>query len=60
MGTNIHPGIAWLLLFFNGALIWGFVFGQAYRFLPGKEPWQKGVLWSLRLDRDGACFLSAR
>jgi hypothetical protein len=47
MGTNIHPGIAWLLLFFNGAVIWAFVFGQAYRFLPGKGPWQKGVFFGV-------------
>ena len=43
-GTEMHPGVAWLLMFVNGAVIWGFVFGQAYRFLPGKKPWQKGVL----------------
>ena len=42
-GTEIQPAIAWLLLFVNGAVIWGIVFGQAYRFLPGKSPWQKGI-----------------
>jgi hypothetical protein len=46
-GTNIHPSVAWLLLFVNGAVIWGFVFGQAYRSIPGKGPWQKGVVFAV-------------
>ena len=41
------PSVAWLLGFVNGAVIWGFVFGQAYRFLPGKSPWQKGVFFGV-------------
>lgn len=45
MGTEIHPSVAWLLLFVNFALIWSFVFGQTYRFLPGKGPLQKGVFF---------------
>jgi hypothetical protein len=47
VGTEIHPGVAWLLSFVNGALIWGFVFGQAYRLLPGRYPWQKGVFFGV-------------
>jgi hypothetical protein len=46
-GTEIDPGVAWLLLFVNGAVIWGFVFGQTYNFLPGKNPWQKGVFFAI-------------
>lgn len=46
-GTEMHPGIAWLLVLVNGAAIWEFVFGQAYRFLPGKKPWQKGVFFGV-------------
>ena len=46
-GTEMHPGVAWLLVFVNGAMIWGFVFGQAYRFLPGKKPWRKGVFFGV-------------
>jgi hypothetical protein len=45
-GTEIHPGVAWLLGFVNGAVICGFVFGQAYRSLPGNNPRQKGVFFS--------------
>lgn len=47
VGSEIHPGIAWLLWFVNGAVIWGFVFGQVYSFLPGKNPWQKGVFFAI-------------
>ncbi len=47
IGKDIHPTVAWLLLFVNGAAIWGFVFGQVYRFLPGKHPWQKGVFFGV-------------
>lgn len=47
IGTEIHAGVAWLLLFVNGAVIWGFVFGQIYRFLPGNNPWQKGVFFAV-------------
>jgi hypothetical protein len=47
IGQDIHPGVAWLLLFVNGAVIWGFLFGQVYRFLPGKYPWQKGVVFGI-------------
>ena len=61
IGTEIHPGVAWLLGFVNGAVIWGFVFGQAYRFLPGNNPWHEGsLLWRLRLGCNGACILPAR
>ncbi len=42
IGTEIHPGLAWLLWFVNGAVIWGFVFGQVYSSLPGKNPLAEG------------------
>jgi uncharacterized membrane protein len=47
VGTQLHPVAAWLLVFVNGAMIWGFVFGQTYRFLPGQHPWQKGIVFGL-------------
>lgn len=45
IGTDVHPSVAWLLSFVNGALIWGFIFGQAYRFLPGRSPLLKGAFF---------------
>ncbi len=47
LGAEIHPSIAWLLFFVNFAVIWGFVFGQLYRFLPGKGPLQKGIFFGV-------------
>ena len=47
IGQEIHLGLAWLLLFVNGAIIWGFVFGQVYRFLPGEDPWRKGIVFGV-------------
>ncbi len=47
LGAEIHPSIAWLLLFVNFAVIWSFVFGQLYRFLPGKGPLRKGVFFGV-------------
>jgi hypothetical protein len=46
-GARIRPAVAWVLLFVNGTLIWGFLFGQAYRFLPGNNPFQKGALFGV-------------
>ncbi len=47
LGAEVHSSIAWLLLFINFAVIWSFVFGQTYRFLPGKGPLQKGVFFGV-------------
>ena len=47
IGTENYASIAWLLVFVNFALIWSFVFGQTYRFLPGKGPFLKGVVFGV-------------
>ncbi len=47
IGTEIHPALASLLLFVNAALIWGFLFGRLYRFLPGNGPWRKGAFFAV-------------
>ena len=47
VGTEVHPGVVWLLSFVNGAIVWGFVFGQTYRFLPGNSPWLRGVYFGV-------------
>jgi hypothetical protein len=43
VGTEVPAGVAWLLSFVNGAIVWGFVFAQTYRFLPGNSPLFKGA-----------------
>jgi uncharacterized protein DUF6789 len=47
LGTEVDPAFVWLLSFVNGAIVWGFVFGQTYRFLPGNSPWLKGVYFGV-------------
>lgn len=47
VGSEVSSRTAWLLSFVNGALIWGFVFAQAYGFLPGKNPWLKGISFAV-------------
>ncbi len=46
-GAAVQPAIPWLLSFVNGAVIWGFVFGRVYRFLPGRGPVLKGLVFAL-------------
>jgi len=46
-GAEIHPAVAWLLFFVNGTVVWGLVFGQTYRFLPGNTYWQKGIFFGV-------------
>lgn len=47
VGAEVHTGVVWLLSFVNGAIVWGVVFGQTYRFLPGNSPWLKGVYFGV-------------
>lgn len=47
VGTEVDASVAWLLSFVNGAIVWGFVFGQTYRFLPGSSPWLKGGFFAV-------------
>ena len=47
VGTEVHTGVVWVLSFVNGAIVWGFVFGQTYRFLPGNSPWLKGIYFGV-------------
>ena len=47
VGAEVPTGVVWLLSFVNGAIVWGFVFGQTYRFLPGNSSWLKGVYFGV-------------
>ena len=40
-GARIRPVVAWVLLFVNGTLIWGFLFGQHIAFFPATIPFRK-------------------
>jgi uncharacterized protein DUF6789 len=47
VGGSVHPFIPWALSFVNGALLLGFVFGRAYRSLPGRTGAAKGFVFGL-------------
>mgnify|MGYP000983251325 CR=1 FL=1 len=42
VGAELPPAVAIALSFVNGALVWGFIFGRAFPYLPGRGPLAKG------------------
>ena len=44
-GYSVHPWIPWTLSFLNGAVVFGFLFGRFYRFLPGRNGAVKGLIF---------------
>ena len=46
-GTAIHPVVPWVLSFLNGSTIIGFIFGFAYRWLPGRTGAFKGAIFGV-------------
>ncbi|WP_315986382.1 DUF6789 family protein [Bradyrhizobium sp. Bra78] len=46
-GHDIHPGILWLVSFFNGSTVIGLVFGYLYRYLPGGSGTSKGLVFGI-------------
>ena len=46
-GGSVHPWVPWALSFFNGSVVLGFLFGQAYRWLPGHSGAVKGASFGL-------------
>ena len=46
-GTAIHPVVPWVLSFLNGSIIMGFIFGVAYRWLPGRTGAFKGAIFGV-------------
>lgn len=47
VGTSIHPAALWVLTFFNGAVVLGFLFGRTYRLLPGRSGAAKGFVFGV-------------
>ena len=46
-GSSVHPLVPWALSYFNGSVVLGFLFGQAYRYLPGRSGAIKGAVFGL-------------
>jgi hypothetical protein len=47
LGADIHPLVPFVLSFFNGATIVGFVFGRVYGRLPGRSGATKGLVYGI-------------
>lgn len=47
VGSSVHPVVPWLLSYFNGSVVLGFLFGQFYRKLPGGNGVTKGIVFGL-------------
>lgn len=47
IGAEVHPTTVWLISFFSGATVLGFLFGRVYRVLPGRTAWAKGIIFGL-------------
>lgn len=46
LGSHVSPATAMALSFVNGALLWGFIFGRAFPYLPGRGPLAKGLFFA--------------
>lgn len=44
-GSSVHPLVPWALSYFNGSVVLGFLFGHAYRHLPGRSGAIKGAVF---------------
>ena len=49
VGSSIHPAIPWVLSYFNGSVVLGFLFGQLYFRLPGRSAPAKGAVFGLAI-----------
>jgi len=47
VGSAVHPLVPWALSYFNGSVVLGFLFGHAYRRLPGGNGAIKGAVFGL-------------
>jgi Na+/proline symporter len=47
VGTSVDPLVPWLLSYFNGAVVLGFLFGRVHRRLPGRNGALKGAGFGL-------------
>lgn len=47
VGSSVHPVIPWVLSYFNGSVVLGFLFGQSYSRLPGRTPLIKGIVFGV-------------
>lgn len=49
LGTAVHPVVLWVLSYFNGAVVLGFLFGRLFGWLPGRSGAAKGTVFGLAM-----------
>jgi hypothetical protein len=47
VGSSVPPWVPWALSYFNGSVVLGFLFGYAYRRLPGRSGAIKGAVFGI-------------
>jgi uncharacterized protein DUF6789 len=47
VGNSVNPVIPWMLSYFNGAVVLGFLFGRSYPVLPGRSGVMKGLFFGI-------------
>ena len=47
VGSSVNPLIPWALSFLNGSVLLGYLFGRAYRLLPGESGAAKGLVFGV-------------
>ena len=47
VGSSVNPLIPWALSFLNGSVLLGYLFGRAYRLLPGDSGAAKGLVFGV-------------
>jgi hypothetical protein len=47
VGGSVNPLIPWALSFLNGSVLLGYLFGRAYRLLPGQSGAAKGLVFGV-------------
>ena len=45
VGSSVNPVLPWVLSFFNGSVVLGFLFGHSYQSLPGSNGAIKGLVF---------------
>ena len=44
-GISVNPWVPWLVSYFNGSVVLGFLYGKIYRAIPGQSGAMKGAIF---------------
>jgi hypothetical protein len=49
VGASVHPLVPWAISYLSGSIVLGYLFGQAYRWLPGGSGAAKGAIFGFAM-----------